>query len=176
VSASRSDAPGANPEDESRATTLGIILIAVAVLIGFVLLAKGFDQEDGVVGTAAQPADQNTTTTAGAAPLPDQTTTTTAPARSPAEVSVVVANGSGGAGLAGENAATLEAAGYVEVATADAPVQTASVVYFAEGAQADAAAVAKALSITAAPEAMPASPPVDPEGAAVLVILGSDQL
>ena len=43
--------------DDPRTRTIGIVLIAVAVLIGVVLLAKGFSQEDGLVSTAA-PADE----------------------------------------------------------------------------------------------------------------------
>jgi hypothetical protein len=175
-------APGggaSNPtvEDDSRATTLGAVLIGVAVLIGFVLLLKGFDQEGGVVETGAPAVETTTTTSAVAGPGVDDTTTTTTPERSPAEVNVVVANGSGGTGQASQNKATLTAAGYTTVETTNAPVRSTSVVYFAEGWESEAAAVAEELEIavTAVTE-MPASPPVPLGEATVLVIIGADKV
>jgi hypothetical protein len=163
--------------DDPRARTLGIVLIAVAVLIGVVLLAKGFSQEDSLVATAAPDNDRTTTTTAGeGGGLVDETTTTTATANAPANVTVLVANGSGKTGVAGTNSDKLKTAGYTKVDTANAPTTTNSVVYFTPGAQADAQAVATALGLDASSvAAMPATPPVEPAGATVLVVVGSDR-
>lgn len=172
--------PTPSVEDDQRASVQAIVLIAVAVLIGVVLLWKGFDEEGGVV--AATDSTETTTTTASTsatAPPPIETTTTTAaaPTSPPADVSIVAANASGGTGLAGSAATKLQASGYTDVAKADGPVQAKSAVYYAAGAQADATAVAKALGIDEAlVAAMPASPPVPLNGATVLVMLGADQL
>jgi hypothetical protein len=162
--------------DDPRARTLGIVLIAVAVLIGVVLLAKGFSQEDSLVATAP-PEDNRTTTTSGeGGGAVGETTTTTAATNAPANVTVLVANGSGTTGLAGTNADKLKTAGYTNVDTANAPTTTNSIVYFAPGAQGDAQAVATALGLDASSvAALPATPPVDPAGATVLVVVGSDR-
>ena len=81
----------------------GGILIAVAVVIGVVLLGKGFDS--GFIGSssgdpsdeAAGSDDEGTDEGDGA----DATTTTTTPAHAPAEVRVQVLNSSGPTGSAG---------------------------------------------------------------------------
>ena len=106
----------------------------------------------------------------------EETTTTTATANAPANVTVLVANGSGKTGVAGTNSDKLKTAGYTKVDTANAPTTTKSMVYFTPGAQADAQAVATALGLDASSvAAMPATPPVDPAGATVLVVVGSDR-
>ena len=177
-------APGGAPptpsvEDDQRASIQAIILIGVAVLIGVVLLWKGFDTEGGVVESSTAKESTTTTTASASAPPPiDTTTTTAAPAANPpASVSIVVANASGGSGLAGTASTKLQAAGYTKTETSNGPVQAKSAVYYTSGAQADATAVAKALGIDASlVAAMPASPPVALNGATVLVMLGSDQL
>jgi LytR cell envelope-related transcriptional attenuator len=176
---SASTPPPPDAEDP-RTRTIGIVLIAVAVLIGVVLLAKGFSQEDGLVSTAA-PADERTTTTTQAAAsggtgVEEETTTTTAAANPPANVSVLVANGSGKSGVAGANADKLKAKDFTKVDTANAPTTAKSTVYYASGAQADAQAVATALGLDpAAVAAMPSPPAVDLKGATVLVVIGSDK-
>lgn len=160
-------------DDDARATTVGAVLIGVAVLIGFLLLLKGLDQEGGVIETGSPARD--TTTTTSTVPLPDQTTTTVA-ARAPSEVKVLVANASGATGVAGANKEKLVAAGYTSVETANAPSQSTSVVYFAPDWQIEAEAVARALGLGAGSvSAMPASPPVALNGATVLVVIGSDK-
>src|SRR5690606_37859071 len=103
-------------------------------------------------------------------------TTTTAVAKPPAEVPVLVANGSGATGVAAANAEKLRAAGYTDVETTNAPTTNRTNVYYAAGAQADAQAVATALSLEQATVvAMPAPPPVEPAGATVLVVIGTDR-
>lgn len=162
---------------DPRARVWGAVLIVAAVLIGVILLWRGFSQEGGVVETAS-PGDETTTTTAGAVPLPESTTTSAAPTGStnpPAEVSVVVANGSGATGVAARNAERLAGSGYTTVATTNAPATTTSVAYYASGAEADAAAVAQALGITAPVQPMPTPPPVELDGATVLVVIGTDE-
>jgi hypothetical protein len=169
--------PSPPDADDPRARTIGIALIAAALLIGIVLLAKGFSQEDSLVATGVPDTDRTTTTTSATGGAVEETTTTTAAvANPPASVSVIVANGTGTTGVAGTNAEKLTAAGYTDVETTNAPTSTRSNVYFAAGAQADAQAVATALSLDqASVQAMPTPPPVELAGATVLVIIGSDR-
>ncbi len=172
-------APTPPPTDgeDPRARAIGIALIAAAVIIGVVLLAKGFSQEGSLVSTDAAETDTSTSTTAPTGGAVEESPTTVAPAaRPPAQVSVLVANGSGATGVAGTNADKLETAGYTNVETTNAPSTAKTTVYYTAGAQADAEAVARALGLDAAVvAAMPSTPPVDLAGATVLVIVGTDR-
>ena len=107
-------APSAGRDD-----AVGIVLIVGAVLIGLLLLVKGYDAENGVVATDDTPSAEVTTTTTP----PEQTTTTTLPANPPASVSVKVANASGNPsnGLAGQTRTTLQGKGYTQISVTDAP-------------------------------------------------------
>ena len=79
----------------------------------------------------------------GAGASDEETTTTTAAvANAPANVTVLVANGSGKSGVAATNATKLKTAGYTKVDTTNSPTTSKSAVYYASGAQADAQAVA----------------------------------
>ncbi len=159
------------PSDAPRSQLQGALLIGVAVLIGVVLLARGFGQEGGLLETEA-PA---TTTTAAPQQNGSTTTTTVAP-RPPAQVKVLVANGTGQAGVAGTKASTLSSKGYTTVDTANAPATPTSVIYYAQGYEQEAAAVAEALSIPAsAVAALPSPPPFDIRNSNVIVVIGSDQ-
>jgi len=168
-------APPPADGDDPRARTVGAVLLAAAVLVGLLLLWKGLAQEGGLVETAT-PGQPTTTTTAAPVPLGEATTTTTiAPVGNPpASVAVLVANGTGKAGVAGSNADRLKAVGYTNVDTANADTTTTSVVYFTPNAQPDANAVAQALGI-ASVQPLPSSPPVTLDGATVLVVIGTDK-
>jgi hypothetical protein len=159
----------------------GILLIAVAVLIGVLILRNGFDDNGGSAapgtdgGTTPTSVSPNTTAVGGGGT--DTTAVTTAPSvRPPNQVKVFVANGAGIQGAAGRAADTLKAAGYVAVA-GNSPnrVQTTTV-YYTEGFQAEAQAVAAALGAPAeSVQPMPTPPPVaDIQGSQVLVVLGPD--
>lgn len=172
--------PAPAVDDDQRTSVQAIVLIVVAVVIGVLLLALGFDKEGGVVDTASSEATTTTTVSDGAtAPPTIATTTTTTPpvTQAPASVSIVVANASGGSGQAGKAQTSLEAKGYTDVETSNAAVTPTSTVYFAEGAEGDARAVAGVLGIAEGQvKAMPASPPAPLNGATVLVVIGSDKL
>jgi len=166
------------PDDDQRTSVQGVVLIVVAVVIGVLLLALGFDKEGGVVASGDVGATTTTTEATGADSPPTITTTTTAAppsTQAPASVSIVAANGSGGSGQAGEAQTTLEAKGYTQVETANAALTATSVVYYAEGAEGDAQAVAEILAISDV-QAMPDSPPAPLNGGTVLVVIGSDKL
>lgn len=105
-------------------------------------------------------------------------TTTVAGQREPGDVSVLVANGSGVAGLAGQLSEEVGAAGYETAQPAnideDAPVSS-STVYYAEGYADEAEAVAATLSPPPPVAPMPDPAPVaDLRGATVLVVVGPD--
>ena len=161
----------------------GGILIAVAVVVGVVLLGKGFDT--GVLGSSGgDPSDEvatggDETGDGGTTGTEDGVTTTTAPvAHTPAEVRVQVLNSAGPSGSAGNASTRLSTAGFVALGAtnADDRAATASAVYVQPGYEADGVAVAAALGLTTTvPVAMPAPPPPPaPVEANVVVVLGPD--
>jgi hypothetical protein len=156
----------------------GFLLIAVAVLVGAVLLGKGLDDtsprvstDDGGGGASdtTEPADGE-----------DGTGDTLSSPVDPSTINVVVANGSGVSGAAGAVAEQLAALGYpTPIATdafadSDTPLDT---IYYATAVDSSAQA-----SQVAADLGLPESSvlPYPPEGAPadiglaqVLVVLGS---
>jgi hypothetical protein len=158
----------------------GGLLIAVAVVIGVVLLGKGFDS--GFLPSAGgDPSDEVATggDDGDGEGGDDATTTTAAPAAThqPAEVRVQVLNSTGPPQSAGTATDALSALGYnvIDGANAGDRNAPATAVYAAAGFESDAAAIAAALGITAAPQAMPNPPPPPaPADAAVVVVLGPD--
>ncbi len=162
------DAPG--PARGGRDDLVGIVLIVVAVLIGILLLVKGYDEEGGVVATS-EPSGEVSSTTTTEPVLP-----TTLPSNAPADVSVLIANASGIGGAAGATQETLNAAGYTTTRTANAPsVVPSTQVLYVEGSQGDAQAVATALELDATVvQPMPEPVPLALEGATVLVLVGPD--
>lgn len=156
----------------------GVILVVVAVLIGFALLqdrdsstaqvAVGADDDPAVDtsdddGTDEAPADSSTTTTE--APLP------------PSEVKVLVANASEVDGAAGVQSNDLEALGYVTANPTNAQeLVPTTVVYFTPGFQAEAEELATQIGADPAVVApLPTPAPVaDMQLSDVLVVLGPD--
>lgn len=161
-------APDPGASSPVRDNVIGAILIGIAILIGVVLLVQGYDQEGALVTTAET--DQT------AATVETPPTTEVPAARPPAEVSVIVANGSGKTGAAGALKTTLEGQGYTTVATADGPPVTTTIIYYAEGYQPEAKALATAIGTNPAEvRVLPTQPPVEMEGATLLVVLGPDK-
>jgi hypothetical protein len=155
-----------------RDNAVGAVLIAAAVLVGGVLLAKGYDEEGSIVSAGGPTEETTTTTTVAVAPT---TTVAASAARPPAEVSVFVANGAGVAGAAGKLTDQLKADGYTRVNSGNSSPVSATVVYYAEGAQAEASALADAIGVdVSAVQAMPANPPANAGDAIVLVVIGPD--
>jgi hypothetical protein len=157
-----------------RDNAVGIVLVVGAVLVGLLLLVKGYDDEGGVTASASESSSETTTTTA---PLTPETTTTAPPTTNPpASVAVKVANASGVSGVAGKTQTTLQGKGYSNITTSNAPsVVTSTQILYVEGAKGDADAVAQALGVDAAAvQPMPAAPPITLSGATVLVMAGPD--
>ncbi len=177
------DDGGAGFAGASGATLRGALLVAVAVLVGVVLLGKGFDTGflPSTGGTSNEAADDEDDDEGGSDGETDGTTTsTTAPPTThvPAQVRVVVLNGGGPAGAAGTSSTALAAANFtaLEPGNTEPPVTTTTV-YYVEGFQADAAVVAGTLGITAVPQVLPPTPPAGTPAAGeveVVVVLGPD--
>lgn len=158
----------------------GVILVAVAVVLGAILLIKGggigFDRGD----------EELTIDSGGDTPAAEATTTTTTAAPStsvpPASLTVVALNGAGINGYAASAQQFLNVAGYTSTTAATAATQSATtIVYFAPGFEADAMAVAElfglpATSVQPIPEGTQlareaADVPADTD---VVVLLGPD--
>ncbi len=215
------------------AAARGALLIAVAIIIGLVLLAFALDDpatvveaapadsvttDDGTTdgadgtdatastndstdasaaddGTAGQeavdPGDVDTSATDSGEPAvidpePDATATESGDARAPAEVNVLVANGTGERGVAGTVSDKLKRRGYIANA-ANAPSTGTAVIYYRDGYAADAAEVATILgAVPTVIQPIPASGTVAVAANAVddgrlaaanvVVIIGADGL
>jgi len=164
----------AEPADERRATVIGAVLVAFALLIGVVLLAKGFGDDGGLV-TAASDSDQSSKGGNGQG-FDVPTTESTQAAVDPATVKVLVANGSGTKTGARIVADFLITQGFVAPQLANAPNQAQSAVYFTVGNAPQAQLVAADLGLDPSVVlAMPTPAPVtDLKGATVLVVIGTD--
>jgi hypothetical protein len=175
------------------ANARGLAVLAVAVVVGLLLLlttgGDGGTTEvaaggDGgapttidISGIDSEPDGEVTTTT------PDETTTSSStPAdglRDPGEVKVLVLNGGGIGGVARSTSETIGEKGYVmqpPTNSANSPSQATTVVYFADGYQAEAEAVAAVIG--KAPSVVDAMPSTSPgpgaDAANVVVVLGKD--
>ncbi len=198
------------------AAARGAMLIALALVIGLVLMAFALDDQGSEITSGDSASDSDTTTdTSGTggtdADTGDGTDTdpgtsdtavdvvdpgdTAAPEtipevpegdgpRPPAEVNILVANGTGGRGIAGSLADKLIADGYIAKA-ANAPSTAAGIIYYRQGYADDARAVATILG--APPDILTQAPgdgtiAVAPEAVAdgrltdanVIVIVGAD--
>jgi hypothetical protein len=150
----------------------GIALIATAVIVGIFLLRNGWENGSTVAADGVDDRPQ-----AGAGP-DTETTASTQPARPPAEVTVRVANASGIGGAAGEKTDLLAQDGYPTVEPTNAPEGTdpaTTVILFAAGYDREAAMLAEKLGAAPTSVAALTEPPqIDPAGAQLVVILGTD--
>jgi hypothetical protein len=161
----------------------GALLLAVAVILGIVLLQQ-FDTPSipsGQVSATSIPDDNDATSTTrrvGLTTVP-QATTTTGRARAKADVKVLVANGAGVRGLGASTTNSLKERGYTNIATPTDATTTVekTAIQYAEGYEAEARELAGVLSLPATVITRLASPPVaaaDIGDAKLLVILGTD--
>ena len=160
------------------------VLIAVAVLIGFLLLHRVPGGPSVPIGagtpTTPQASLPTVPTQAGGGNTQPTTTAPTNPAsssttRAPKDVKVLVANGTSTAGLASRVSETLRTKGYTTLTPTDtASKVTTSMVYFEPGYGDDAAAIASKLGLAlSAVGAVPTPSPVASLGTAnVLVVAG----
>lgn len=154
----------------------GALLIVAAVLLGLGLLANGFRNDTRASGSG------NTPTTVGKGTPTTGVTGSTAPlqAHDPAQVKVLVLNGSGKSGVAKAGKDQLAAANYtvLEPGNAQGGTVAASIVYFVAGYDVDAQTIAAKLGLNAsAAQPLPTPLPAtiaDAQGANIVVIVGTD--
>ncbi len=165
----------------------GLLIVLFATAIGVLLLAKAVDS-NGDSATAQGSTDQQPsaktedggldTSTSAQSTVPPTTATTVAPKKEPQNVVVLVANGRGVAGAAKANADALSVENYNVAPATDYPTtEPGTKVYYTPDYQADAIAIAAALTIpNEAVGPLPEGIPLDLKGANVLVVLGTDGL
>ena len=145
----------------------GIVLVVVALALGVLLLARGFDGDDDATDTASTDTsstapddepdeadeDSESPVVEGEPPPETSVAPTTVPAvvtRPPEQVRVVTINGTGVTGRAGRTADELNVEGYVIAAkNSEQSRVERSVIYFAPGYAGDAAEVARILGVEA---------------------------
>jgi len=158
----------------------GLILVAVAVVIGTILLAAGLDDSTSVTVRASDDTSESNT----AADDDDESTVETVPNAedvNPADVPVVVANGSGLEGAAGAVTEQLAGLGYdpgsaVDVSADAGETLLDTVYYITAPTSFEAQALKVAADLGLGPDAvmaMPVPPPAEIGLAGVLVVLGS---
>lgn len=163
------------------ASIRGLAVLVVAVLLGFILLSRSEDLAPSVEARSDRP----TSTTVPApsstllTPLPSSTTTPTGDAtstRPAAEVNVIVLNASGGLarGVAGTMTEKLTDLEYQTVEPGNAVARDTSVVYFAEGFEAEATAIQQGLGLPGTVEPLADLPTAEAQGADIVVVLGGD--
>lgn len=187
MTASRSGPP-------ANAAVRGGVLIIIAVLVGALLLSRGFSEDGGVVASAdggdeetsettvadttdtTAATDDTTDTTAAT----DDTTETTAAAevRPPEETVYIVLNGTTTNGAASDLSSQLSALGYVPGGTGNVSGGAdTSGIYFAEGWQPEAQQMAAELGVGAElATPLPAPFEWDMGNATILVVIGTDGL
>ena len=165
------------PEDGAPNAMRGIVIVVVAALIGVFLLARGGTRTLG--GASTKAAGKTTTTVVNVPTIPKEQSTVPPVTNPPGGVKVAVFNGTGGKNqnAAGDAKRALAPLGYTSVSINDMTGTPKSMVYYATGAQGDAAAVAKAVGLPTAPvepTSKAASLPAGAQGSAVVVIIGQD--
>jgi hypothetical protein len=164
-------ADGSFSRSAGNAAFRGAVLLAVAVLLGILLLQAADDDTsfDRPLRTSAGRVEETTTTTSRA---PTGTSV-----RAPAQVKVIALNASGVAGVANKASQALARAGYQVLPAGNADKRaTASYVYFTAGFTAEARQLAMGLGLATTTVLPLPSPPPAPslEAADVVIVIGPD--
>jgi hypothetical protein len=163
------------PTESSVNPARGAALVVAAVVLGLLLLRNGLDTSEVVTSSNAN--DSSSDGTADTSADPNAETTTTVPLKTPAEVTVIVLNGTSVNGAAGKYSTAIQSAGYQMLVAASATAKTpVTQVFFAPGFEREAAAVALAAGApaTVTPTALPTPPPGEVGTANVVVVIGDD--
>ena len=159
------------------------ILLVVATLIGLALLHRGSGGGGNgglvVAGGNTTATSPGTTPSSQFAPPGSTNTSSTQAVRAKSDIKVLVANGTGTAGLAGTVSTSLRTKGYNTLASTNSSQKvTATVIYFAPTYDADAIVMAGLLGLPpTAAKPMPSTaqlPVAALNGANILVIAGPD--
>ncbi len=158
------------------------LLIVLAAVLGIVaagIPARGGTNRARIAEPLPAPTTDAPTTTTLAPVRSSTTTATVATTHAPAQVTVLVANGSSTTGAASNLTKVIGNAGYNTLTAVDATNRSTptTAVYYAAGYQPDAAALAARVGVPAsAVKAMPLPLPVSSlQSANVLVVLGTDR-
>ena len=157
----------------------GAALLAVAVLLGILLLSVTDDEPTGVR------AGPTTTTTTGEGPTgpagvpPEEGPTSTVPppeSRPPDQVKVLTLNATAVRGAAGRANDVVKAAGYNVLAPSDSTRGLATAVLYTAGYQQEALTIAGTLGVGPGSVQAVGTPPPAPDlrGANVVVVVGQD--
>ena len=152
----------------------GAGLVAVAVIVGIVLLQVIDDGTSGPIGdggNSGKVVTSSTTTTGGSSTT--STTKVGTPPKPPAQVEVLVLNGSSQPGVAKTLTNKLQANGYQTLAPADAPKRQGTVVYAKPTYGRECATVATHVDGNPKVEPVPSPPPTASDKANCIVIIGS---
>jgi hypothetical protein len=175
----RHRAPQSSGGAFSNPAVRGGLLIAIAIIIGIVLL-QAIDDGSGPIGDGGTTTSSiaPTTTTAASTTTTKASTSTTkkgasGAARPASQVTVLVQNGSGRSGAATTLTNQLRSLGYQTLTPSDAAAQTGNTVYYASGYQKECTTVATVVGGTAAVKPMPSPTPTGAERASCLVIIGA---
>jgi len=166
---------GGNGAGQNFNSTLSIVVAVVAVLVGFFILR---DINSDSSNSSSSPSD-DTSVDVGTT-VPDAAVTTLPAATNTTGFKVLVANGSGVPGSAGDLSVALQGLGFIvqpPLNKSDAtPKQTLTMVYYIAGQEANAANVAAALGgVATAPMPDPVPTETGNMGeASVLVLLATD--
>ena len=157
----------------------GVALIAVAVVLGIILLQATDGPDPLATGNGEEPrgvVDDTTTTVTDE--VQPSITEDTQPAPDPSTITVLVANGAGVSGLAGDTTEIIAASGFQTAPPTDVSAGESvesSVVYYTPGFEEAARLVAGVLNPVPEVAALPDPPPVaDLAGANVVVVAGPD--
>jgi hypothetical protein len=154
------------------AAARGALLLAVALVLGILLLRSGGGDPYSRSVRAVSPGSPEVSTQIPTA------TTVTVPLRTPADIKVLPTNGTSTAGAATNTGNRLKSAGYNVLAATNTTNQaTASNVFYNPGFEREARVIAQLLGFSdATVQPMPTPPPVaDTRGADVIVVVGPDQ-
>ncbi|MFN2609196.1 MAG: LytR C-terminal domain-containing protein [Acidimicrobiales bacterium] len=153
------------------------MLLIVVLLLGVFILSRTESRGTAASSSQVRSTTGRTTTTRSSRTTVASAATTTRPARPPADVKVLPANGSGVSGLGQRVGDRLKAKGYNALAPANATKDiSASQVEYAADFEQEARVLATNLGLAAtAVKALEPSPPVaDTKGADIVVFIGPD--
>lgn len=203
MTAGAHDAGGGFGRSAGANAARGVGVIVAAVLLGILLMSQGLGESVEAASdddTTSESTDTDATTDGDAAATEATETTddgvatdaagddaaadeavveAPAVARPPAEVTVLVLNGTNGLqGVAGRGSAVAENAGYLTADPKNADVDGPSVILYTEGYEADAIALAGVYQVDPALTVQafdPANSPIaDTQGANVIIRVGND--
>lgn len=159
----------------------GALLLAIAVVLGVVLLNTFDDGKDPFAQDLVSAGQTTTSTTEADAPVPTTTTVATPTVRPPAEVKILALNGTAIRGLGARLRDELTLSGFNLLAPDDStdankPIPT-TLVYSTPGYESEAADVATRLNLPAN-AVQTGAPPANPQAIAlgpnVIVVAGAD--